>query len=235
MPYLSRTDLETLGERVFSDYKSTSEIQSSHIQRVDPEVLAQKLCGLKIEYCHLSRSGAVLGLTSTSVVGVRVMDAQKNPYVYHLDGQTILIEKNLKDNGEQRGRYHFTLAHETAHQILDRLYPEHGGCAARVHYSKESSRPVYPIMDWNEWQANTLASSLLMPAEVVFNALCQFDLARGIKTLNKAFFPEVYVRFCQMAQFLGVSKQALALRLKRLGILREDYLDDPYRLVDVEV
>lgn len=235
MPYLSRIDLETLGEQVFSDYKSTLGIQSSHIQKVDPEVLAQKLCKLKIEYYHLSRSRTILGLTSTSIVGVKVLDAQKNLCVYRLDGRTILIEKDLKDDSEQCGRYHFTLAHEVAHQILDRLYPEHIGCAARVHCSKGNCKPSYPVIDWSEWQANALASSLLMPVEVVFNTLCQFDLANGIKTLNKIFFPEVYDRFCQMAQLLEVSKQALALRLKRLGILGEAYLDDPYRLVDVEV
>jgi len=36
-----------------------------------------------------------------------------------------------------------------------------------------------------------------------------------------------------MAQFLGASKQALAIRLKHLGWLKKDYLSDPYALVDV--
>lgn len=36
-----------------------------------------------------------------------------------------------------------------------------------------------------------------------------------------------------MAAFLGVSKQALAIRLKRLGLLKEDYLQEPYALLDI--
>jgi len=37
-----------------------------------------------------------------------------------------------------------------------------------------------------------------------------------------------------MARFLGVSKQALAIRLKRLGLMKKDYLQNPYTLADVE-
>ena len=56
-----------------------------------------------------------------------------------------------------------------------------------------------------------------------------------IKKLNKVFFPREYEKFCQVAETLGVSKQALSIRLTQLGMLGESYLDDPFRLVDVEV
>ena len=74
-----------------------------------------------------------------------------------------------------------------------------------------------------------------MPTELVMAALLRYDLAGGIKKLNKVFFPREYERFCQVSDTLEVSKQALALRLKRMGLLQENYLDDPYRLVNVEV
>jgi Zn-dependent peptidase ImmA (M78 family) len=32
-----------------------------------------------------------------------------------------------------------------------------------------------------------------------------------------------------------VSKQALAIRLKRLGLLKQDYLHNPYALVNIEM
>lgn len=32
---------------------------------------------------------------------------------------------------------------------------------------------------------------------------------------------------------MGVSRQALAIRLKQLGLLEQDYLKDPYALVNV--
>ena len=36
-----------------------------------------------------------------------------------------------------------------------------------------------------------------------------------------------------MARFLVVSKTALAIRMKQLGLLENNYLDEPYSLVDV--
>lgn len=236
MAYLSRDDIEKLGGRVFADYKHIPCLRGQNIQRVDPGLLAKDLCGLNVDHCHLSRSGAVLGLTSISQVGAWIMDDDGNRHLYPLDGRTILIESDLRTREEQRGRYHFTVAHEVAHQILDRMYPERTkDLAARIHYSMAISHPAYPISDWTEWQANALASSMLMPAELVMSALVRFDLADGIRMLNRVFSPREYERFCQVADTLEVSKQALALRLKRLGLLRENYLDDPYRLVNVEV
>lgn len=38
-----------------------------------------------------------------------------------------------------------------------------------------------------------------------------------------------------MSEILGSSQKALAIRMKQLGLIGEDYLDNPYRLIDVEV
>lgn len=51
--------------------------------------------------------------------------------------------------------------------------------------------------------------------------------------LNKVFAHTEYRKFEQMADYMGVSKQALAIRLKRLSLLNFDYLEDPYALVDI--
>jgi hypothetical protein len=37
-----------------------------------------------------------------------------------------------------------------------------------------------------------------------------------------------------MASFLGVSKTALAIRMKQLGLLENNHLDDPYCIVDID-
>lgn len=51
--------------------------------------------------------------------------------------------------------------------------------------------------------------------------------------LNKVYCPAVYERFADMATFLGVSKKALSIRLRQLGLLEKDYLDNPYALTDI--
>ena len=51
--------------------------------------------------------------------------------------------------------------------------------------------------------------------------------------LNRVFARSDYDRFVEMADYMGVSKTALSIRLKRLGLLRADYLRNPYALVDI--
>ena len=73
-----------------------------------------------------------------------------------------------------------------------------------------------------------------MPVEIVYGALKRFELESGIDILNKIFRQKDYDRFCKMAEYLGVSKQALSIRLKRMGLLKKEYLKNPYALVAIE-
>lgn len=233
MSYLSRNDIEAIAAQVFSDYKNLPRHAGLPIARVDPLVLATELCGLHIDHFHLSKDGYTLGMTSFSEFGVKVYDDNGQPCLCFLDGSTILVEKDLKDDPSQHGRYNFTLLHETAHQILSRMFPTSSRAIQnRIVYYRGIS-PQYPIQDWSEWQADNLASALLLPVEIVLEALYRFELEHGIEILNKIYRPKEYERFCKMAAFLGASKQALAIRLKRLGLLKKEYLKDPHAMVDV--
>jgi len=89
------------------------------------------------------------------------------------------------------------------------------------------------ITNWEEWQANTLASELILPRECVERSLFLFGFDERIHMLNRIYAPTQYERFKDMAIFLGVSKKALAIRLKQLGLLENDYYDDPFSLIDV--
>ena len=79
-----------------------------------------------------------------------------------------------------------------------------------------------------------MASALLLPAFAVNAALSKFGLEGGIDILNRIYRPKEYQRFCDMAEYLGASKQALAIRLRRLGLLKTEYLRNPQAMVDVE-
>lgn len=176
----------------------------------------------------------MVGITSDGKADILVYDEDGEPTIFLLDGVTILVERDLRDDPAQKGRYNFTLSHETSHQILSRLFPVPGrGTRNRVVYYRGQA-PQHPIQDWSEWQVDCLASALLLPADLVLAALQRFRLEASIPILNKVFYRGEYERFCEMAQFLGASKQALAIRLKRLGLLGKEYLRDPYALVCVE-
>lgn len=237
MAFLSRNDIEALAGKILSNYKNLHRFDDFPADWVDPYILAHDLLGLTIDYYHLSDDGSILGLTSQSVVGVEVMDDDGQQLIYCLDGRTILIETALREDESQRGRHNFTVMHETAHQILGDLYSKPGRKAScRIHYCTTK-----PIKDWDEWQADTMASALLLPADFVRNALRYVGLNNGITVSNRCRNPKEYRQFCEAAAFLGSSKQALAIRMEQLGLLRREqrravsvYMDDDEKEDDIE-
>ena len=118
MGYLSRNNLEKIATRIFNDYKHLPRFAGQQVDHVDPEILACGLCGLRIDHFHLSKDGLTLGMTAFKEIGVEVYDDSGQPFFYYLDGRTLLVEADLKNDPTLHGRYHFTTAHETAHQIF---------------------------------------------------------------------------------------------------------------------
>ena len=51
--------------------------------------------------------------------------------------------------------------------------------------------------------------------------------------LNRLIANGDYQKFCSMADCMGVSKQALAIRMKNLGLLGKDYLKNPYEMLNL--
>ena len=53
--------------------------------------------------------------------------------------------------------------------------------------------------------------------------------------LNRLYRPKIYQQFSEMSEYLGVSKQALSIRLSQLGYLdrQKNYLANPYELLQV--
>ena len=128
-----------------------------------------------------------------------------------------MIDKSLTDEGANRGRYHFTLIHEACHQIYRMLFPkEYNGPVARrqIHYCKRT--PSASDDYWEEWRANVLTSSILMPEDMVRNNMIVFGLGKTLPRLNRVFSRSDYDRFSEMAEYMGVSKTALSIRMKRL-------------------
>lgn len=231
--WLSRNDIEQIGNRVNRAYFRLPDLRGQEIKRIEPERLASEVCGLSLNRFHLSNDNSILGMTSFGEVDVEVTDDECAPFFYHLDGKTILVESDLAKREDQRGRYHFTIMHEVAHQVLKMLFPrEYAAPYYRVHYCLAFRRRGCGV-DWEEWRADNLASVLLLPADLVIRTAFDFGFEAGIKVLNRVFFPREYERFAMMAEQLGASKQALAIRMKQLGLLEREYLKDAYALVNV--
>ena len=215
MKHLSRFDIEAIAAKYVKAYMELPDVRNTKIYRIDPELLLEKVLGLTVEYQHLSYDGSILGMTSFTELGVQVLE---------------------DDDNKLRGRKNFTLMHEGSHQIFKTLFPNDYGVTQKssgVHYYKANSERNKPISDWEEWQANTLGAAILLPETLIKQGMFLFNLGDKIECLNKIYSPEVYKRFEALADFLGCSKKALAIRMKQLGLLKKEYLDNPFDIINI--
>lgn len=234
MKYLSRKDIEIIGERVIRANRKLPDLQGTTIYKIIPDKLIQDLLGLNLEYHHLSLDGSVLGLTTSfSAIQYKVFDYADEESYCILDGKTILIERDLNDDVSQLGRCNFTKSHEAGHQILKLLFPKEYGCSYKKIHFCLSQPPKQKTMNWEEWQANAIASAILMPESIIRQAMFLFSLGDRIKMINKVYATWEYEQFSAMADFLGVSKTALSIRLTQLGLVERNYFNHPYDLKNV--
>lgn len=228
MPYLTLAEIEAIARRVVTAYQKLPVHRGYDCSCIDPHLLATELLGLKVEYHALSPAGNIHGLTVFCDAEVPIYDDPEKPALFFLDGKTILVEQRLIENYAYYGRWHFTVAHEVSHQIYRMLYPKEyltGIRCRKVHYYTADRSPT----DWEEWRADVLASAILMPEELVRYYMEETGFKQSGGLLHRAC-PD-YKPFCRIAFCLGVSTAALALRMKRLGILDSYYLGNPNDLI----
>ena len=224
MPYLSRDDIEKIAERVVCQYKKIYVPERHMCYMVDATELAEML-GFKIEYVHITRDGSILGQTSSGRVWTTIYDDNMNQLFYELDGSTILVDKRLLSDPKIAGRKNFTIAHEIAHQIINREYPEMYDTQNRTFCDyRRSVKPRKVEKDWHEWQADALAAALLLPPDALLDSMFMFGLGDKMKLLSKKYSDTRYKFFCDMADFLQVSRTALSYRMEQLGLLDNNRL-----------
>jgi hypothetical protein len=231
MQYLSRDNIEKIAEQIIRHYKDAYVPEKHLCYRVDPSELAT-LLGYHIFYVYITKEGSILGLTSSGTIWTTVYDTEMNEMLFLLDGNTILIEKRLLQSNRSIGRKNFTIAHELAHQIINHNFPEMHGAPHRTFCDyRMMPHPKRRVADWYEWQADALAAALLMPRDAVTDGMFMFGLGSGIKVLSKKYSRTKYEYFCEMAEYLQVSRIALAYRMEQLGLLERNLLIEEAQLM----
>lgn len=224
MACLSRVDIEQIALPIIDEYKRAFVPERHLCYRVDPSELAS-LLGFRIEYLHLSKDGSILGQTAAVPLWTTIDDPKLGEIYYYLDGKTILIEEELQTNPRLMGRKNFTIAHELAHQIINRSNPGMYDSQYRTFCDyRRTEENKKRVSNWYEWQADALAATLLLPADAVNEAMFLFGLGSKMKVLSRKYSQNKYEAFCEMADFLLVSKTALAYRMEQLGLLERNYL-----------
>ena len=196
--YLSNSVLETVVKNALSAYDPDYCILEP--QPVPIEKIIENTFGLYIDYVYLTNNGREFGRVVFDDGFTTFYSMDRHRYeLITVEGGTIMIDATLLVNGQQ-GRLRFTLAHELAHYLIHKKIFEGSGISAALMEPEEIN--VY------EYQANILASYLLMPGEQIKR--CYYEHCTGKKESEIINL---------MSSIFDVSKTSMRIRLHEKGLI----------------
>lgn len=238
VPILSKDDIEYIAGMILEDYKPSL---LSEPAALDVEHLSECYAGLEVDYKDLTHNRSILGMIVFNDGYVPVYDAERNKAErLAVEEGTILIDSSLLED-DQRRRGRFTHCHEVAHWFLHRnkylvdknqlnlfdLMPEERITAIKCRTTDIESTGRKQLVtddDWMEWQADYLASALLMPEKPLQEAIARYSRYLGIdKLYDKNGKVDIYTGFWSdgVASFIAdsfdVSLTAAKIRLKNIA------------------
>ena len=155
--------------------------------------------GLILSYYCIKQDGSILGETVFNNMKIPVFFRDLTMYdLIPIRAGTIIIDDSLLDCIND-GRLRFTIAHEIAHWLIHQNYYTNAGFIA-TRRDPETN----PIFKKIEWQANVIATNLLMPIHQVkkaFYGFNGFNCASGYIT-------------AKLARLFDVSGEAMGIFLK---------------------
>ena len=235
MYILKSGDFDDIATAILKEYMPSV---LDYPRAVDIDYLAQECFYLDIQHQHICIDGSILGLIAFDDTAIPVLDVMLRPSKCTLPAGTMVIDYSLSGR-DNRARERFTKAHETGHWVCHRTYhsPDkqqqyefrragansYVACRTdnieRYKYKAEKTES-----DWEEWQADRFAASILMPKETFTqysrDAIRNTGVRRGFlvkgEDKHKAYeaIETVAERFC-------VSKRATQIRMVQLGLIVE--------------
>ena len=227
---LSRNEIESIAVAVMNDFNSIfwkkSEIPYKSPQVTPIDQFAKDYLGLDVSFYPLSKDGSFLGLTAYAETEY-VLNTNGIQHIIPLKKNQIILDDAFIDPLRIRelcGKRRFTLAHECAHQILYALEQDEGKTACRKLYSERKvydRRDKKTKTDWNEWQADSLAAAILMPAREIKAAMEILTPRKKLITYGNKMPEESKCLISDLCNIFGVSKTAMEIRLKHLGYIED--------------
>ena len=225
IPLLSKRQLESYGEKVLRDFSPEVLLkpQPTDIDRI----ITEYMC-FYFEYQYLSHNQVYLGITvfeDTDTLPIYIPELNQAEFL-SVKKNTIIIEGTLADNSSLIHRERFTEGHEASHGLIHSEYYQRKAQYASLHgnYGGIYSKRTFPDLSgvdvngkrlqgetWLEWQANYLASVLLMPKLTVK------QLRNLIEPKGSPFWHLELVN--TMVEVFNVSEEAAKVRLGSLNYL----------------
>ena len=224
VPILSRADMDEVAFQVLADFNYKLLLEP---QELDIDLFAQDYLGMDQDFQLLSHNGIYMGMTifnDTDRLPVFDPVMQRAEYVSEQAG-TIVIDSRLLEPGKE-DQYKYTMAHESIHGMLHKAFFDRYLSQITISDQIEPlirCRKAGPVrrknwcnwteLDWMEWQANTGASALLMPAPAVK------IISDKAKRFNYWGMPHARVCIEEMRRVFKVSHSVAAYRLQSLNLL----------------
>ena len=230
---MSPRELEELGEGLVRDYLKRTKRWNA--LSIDIEGFITEYLGLDVRYERFAEDDpGKIGYLSDGVMPLMVYRSGRPQPVVFPKG-TVVVDKYLLKSDES-GRRRFTLAHEAAHEILDRLAPDEEKGSFRNDFDPEidyTIRELRQMFSLNERQADRLAAAILMPRFQIEKALKKYRGGVPVRCYGSEIIPqEDKTSIQKMADALGVSYSAMLIQLRDLNMIEyrpvEEYISEMF-------
>lgn len=198
----TKTEFENLADYILRDYLG-SEYDSYSPLNVD--AFAKDYLKLDISYCQFDPNEHIEGMRT---------------------GQQIILDKRLSEPA-RLGERNFTIAHECGHDLINWQDPDYIPHQIINYRIRSHHKKLKTENDFKEWQANVVASCLLLRPNLVGWTLYTFAKKEKITVYDtNILFRADRTILRMMAQYLGVSQECLFYRLDRLKMLEHKPLSE---------
>lgn len=141
-------------------------------------------------------------------------------------GQQIILDERLSEPA-RLGERNFTIAHECGHDLINWQDPDYIPHQIINYRIRSHHKKLKTENDFKEWQANVVASCLLLRPNLVGWTLYTFAKKEKITVYDtNILFRADRTILRMMAQYLGVSQECLFYRLDRLKMLEHKPLSE---------
>lgn len=234
MRYFTTYDeIETLCEAMIRDFFRRKHYTNVHC--VDIEAFVQEYLGLNIVYeSFAEQDPGKVGFYADGVCPLWIRRGDRKEQIV-FPARTAVIDKFLLCPGES-ARKRFTIAHEGAHDILERHIPMQASSMAAFHSEYDPDMTytrdmLKEMMSLNESFTNRAAACLLMPRFLVERVLKRLNGSRKVIRYDGGVLSQDQKILIQrMADTMGTSYTAFYTRLFELDLFEarpmEEYIHD---------
>lgn len=148
-------------------------------------------------------------------------------------GNQIILDQRLLDNSKV-GERNFTIAHECGHDLINWQDPSYVPQRVTNYRIKATHKVLKTEHDFKEWQANVVASCLLLRPNLVGWSMFTFMGKDKVTVFdNDHLYKKDRCQLRMMANFLGVSQTCLLYRLDCLDMTDRKPLEEYNPIYDI--